>query len=597
MYRLRLFTFLLTIAAFLMVDPVSAQLPFGKKKDDTEESKDSEEEGDEKDGFGGKFKAKMKNFNPMKSIGKLAGNLLTSTTDDLNTLSMQVLYMQNLYPSETMTVETEYFGFWEAGMDMTGVLFLKKEGVGMSKIDGSVKIDGNDIEHVANGFYGGIVEKNSGSHSVDIQTVSGDMAKLTADPIEPIEIVSINGVPRGEVASVNMDEDLVLELKHPQGGTDDFYVAILGKVMGIRGFNEIGFFKSVDKITIPKEAFKHTATTAYKFEQGDNYLLVQRTKEKVVNLPDVGAAQVITGAMDWSPITLEGDQKTFLGVGVDEYNAKYETKTDDKFTVQANKPNAFWGPPLSQPKKLAMASFVVRATELKQQHVETSTSTSISGNVKTTTTTTTTETRQFPEVPEVFWDQLVNEFYAKFEKAFLAEMNVELVPIEQTMKASQYANLFATEDTVSEEVVVKPYKGCKLLLPTTLSEMWSSRTSTFPNDKPEVKLMKELGVDGIISVTVDCAMAWEDGALSPRMSFRIDGPTNGWKVGPTTYANGLITGPGKGVSEAYADSEDIVDQLNQVMSVDRVIELFQEAMVNLKADEQGKGYEKIWALK
>lgn len=592
MNRIKLFAIYLTLGGLLAFNAEAQKLPFGKKDDANDDPKEEATE-EESGGFGGKLKAKAKNFNVMKSLGKLAGNLLTSTTDDLSTLSMQVIYMQNLYPSETETIETEYFGFWEPGMDMAGVLFLKKEGVGMSKIDGTVNIDGNLTEHVANGFYGGIVSQNSGSHTVNVSTVRGDQAELKADPIEPIEIISVNGKPKGEVVDVNMDEDLVLELNHPEGGTADFYVAVLGKVMGIRGFNEIGFFKSTTKIIIPKEAFRHTATTAYKFEQGNNYLLVQRTKEKVVNLPALGAAQVISGAMDWSPINLVGDQKTFLGIGTDEYNAGYKAKTKDGFEVNANKPNAFWGPPLSEPKKLAMASFVVRATQLKQQQVKTSTSTS--GNVTTTTTTTTTKT--FPEVPEAYWDQLVNEFYKKFETALLEQMNVQLVPIETTMKASQYQNLFATMDTVSEEIVVKPYKGCKLLLPTTFSETWASRTSTFPSDKPEIKLLEELGVDGIISVTVDCAMSWEDGSLSPRMSFRINGPTNGWKVGPTTYANGLIAGPGQGISETAKNAADITDQLNQIMNVDRVIALFTEAMEGLKADEANKGYEKIWALK
>ena len=81
------------------------------------------------------------------------------------------------------------------------------------------------------------------------------------------------------------------------------------------------------------------------------------------------------------------------------------------------------------------------------------------------------------------------------------------------------------------------------------------------------------------------------------MSFRINGPTNGWKVGPTTYANGLIAGPGQGVSETAKNAADITDQLNQIMNVDRVIALFTEAMEGLKADEANKGYEKIWALK
>ncbi len=592
MKRIRRLTFCFAIClGFIVTDVVAQKLPFGKKGDDTSEPT-NDDSSDEEGGFAGKMKSKVKNFNPMKTLGKLAGNLLTSTTDDLSTLSMQVIFMQNLYPSETETVETEYFGFWQPGMDMAGILFLKKEGVGMSKIDGSVKIDNIETEHVANGFYGGIVEQNSGSHTVDITTVKGDKATLKADPVDPIEIVSVNGVPRGEVVDINMDEDLVLVLKNPVGAKDYFYVSVLGKVMGIRGFNELGFFKPTDKIVIPKEAFRHTGTPAYKFEQGSNYILVQRTSEKIMNVPGVGAAQVISGAMDWSPINLVGDQKTFLGIGMDEFNASYKVKKDDGFKVDASKPNAFWGPPLSEPKKLAMASFVVRATELKQQ--QSSVSSSTSGNVTTTTTTTTTKT--FPKVPDAYWDQLVNEFYKKFEAALLSEMNVQIIPIETTMKASQYQNLYATMDTVTEEVVVKPYKGCKLLLPTTAGEMWSTRSSTFPNDKPEIKLLDELGVDGIISVTVDCAMSWEDFSLSPRFSFKIDGPTNGWKVGPTTYASGLITGPGQGVDDTQ-NAANVVDQLNKIMNVDRQIALFKEAMAGLKADEKGKGYEKIWNLK
>jgi hypothetical protein len=597
MNRIKLFVIYLTIGGLLYVNPAEAQkLPFGKKGDDTAEPTNddsSDEEGD----FGGKMKAKMKNFNPMKTIGKLAGNLLTSSTDDLSTVSMQVFYTSNLYPSETRTVETEYFGFWEPGMDMAGVAFYKREGIGFNKIDGTVKIDGILTEHVANGFYGGIVKQSAGNHTVEVSTVKGDQASLTAEPVEPIEIISINGVPRGEVVDINMDEDIVLVLNHPQGGTADFYVSILGEVMGVRGFNELGLFKSVDKITIPKEAFRHTGSPVFKFEQGANYLMVQRTTEKITNVPGVGATQVISGAMDWSPINLAGDQKTFLGIGRDELNASYKVKTKDDFVAESSKPNAFWGPPLSEPKKLAMASFVVRATELKQEQTTVKTSSSTSGNIKTTTTTTTTKTSQFPEVPEIYWDQLVNEFYAKFEAALKSQLNVEIVPIETTMKAEMYKNLYATPDTVTKEIVVKPYKGCKLLLPTSTSEMWQTRGTTFPNDKPQIKLLKELDVDGIISVTVDCSMDFETGALSPRFAFKIDGPTNGWKVGPTTYATGLIVGPGQGVSESAQSAKGITDQLNKIMNVDRQIELFKEVMAGLKADELAKGYEKIWDLK
>ncbi|MFT7282678.1 MAG: hypothetical protein ACI9DM_002414, partial [Cyclobacteriaceae bacterium] len=91
------FMFILMLVSF----SATAQLSIKKDK--------SENEGESKtSAFAEKMKAKAKNFNPMKSIGKLAGNLLTSTTDDLSAVSMRVIYADNLYPSEAGTIETEY---------------------------------------------------------------------------------------------------------------------------------------------------------------------------------------------------------------------------------------------------------------------------------------------------------------------------------------------------------------------------------------------------------------------------------------------------------------------------------------------------------
>jgi hypothetical protein len=562
-----------------------------KKGDKTESSAEGGEE--KKGGFADKMKAKAKGFNPMKSLGKLAGNILTSSTDDLSTASIRVFYTDNLVPADAGTIETEYWDFWESGISIGGVSFTKREGVGMLKIDGTVSIDGQNFEHVANGFYGGPTDLGKGAHTFDISMTNGQTVSLEASSIEPIEIVSINGVPKGEPVTVRIDEDLVLELNHPEGGTEDFYVQVMGEVFGVKTFNDIGFFKSVDKIVIPKEAFFNTSTSALKYIQGDNYLQVARTKAELKDVQGVGAVQIISTSQDWAKITFEGEGDKLLGVGWDKNYAAIENKYKDGFTNRATKSNAFWSPPFSEAKKVAIASFVVRATQLKQQ--ETTTSSSTTGNIRTTTTTTITKT--FPEVPEEYWDQLVEEAYFKFKEQLETQLGVEVIDIEHTIAAQQYDNMFSVEDTMATEIVVKPYKGCKLLIPTKLGEILTSASSTFPADLPDVKLVDELGVDAIVSATLDVSMSWEDQSLTPNFNFKLTGSTNGYKVGPLNYGQGSVRGPGTPLSESLESNEYIMEFMNDVMNLDRVIQLFGQSLSELKASEQGKGYEKIWALK
>ena len=561
-----------------------------KKGEDTESTEGEEEKSG---GFADKMKAKAKNFNPMKAVGKLAGNLLTATTDDLSVVSLRVIYADNLYPSDAETTETEYYGFWEEGSSMAGIMFLKREGVGMYKIDGTVSIDGTAQEHVANGFYGGPITEKAKNHTFTVETATGQKATLTTAPTAPIEIVSINGVPKGNPVTISIDEDLVLELNHPQGKTDNFYVQVLGEVFGVKTFNDIGYFKSVDKIIIPKEAFQNTSTGGLKYIQGDNYLQVSRVADKLVELPGVGAAQVVSMSSDYAKINFQGESETLLGVGYDKNNPSVKNKYEDGFKSELSKTNAFNSPPLAYAKKIAIASFVVRATELKQS--QSSTSSSTVGNVTTTTTTTTTKT--FPEFPDAAWDMLVADAYASFKSQMQKVFGVEIIDIEKTIAAQNYDNMFSVDDTVSTEIVVKNYKDCKLLVPTTFGEIITSASSTFPADLPDVRLVEELGVDAILSVTLDCSMAWEDGALSPRLSFKMAGGTNGWKNGPLLYGQGYVQGPGQGISDTYDENKLAYQQLKEIMNIERVMQHLGESLNDLKAAEANRGYEKIWALK
>ncbi|MCK5872988.1 MAG: hypothetical protein KAG26_09185, partial [Methylococcales bacterium] len=75
MNRIKLFAIYLTLGGLLAFNAEAQKLPFGKKDDANDDPKEEATE-EESGGFGGKLKAKAKNFNVMKSLGKLAGNLL-----------------------------------------------------------------------------------------------------------------------------------------------------------------------------------------------------------------------------------------------------------------------------------------------------------------------------------------------------------------------------------------------------------------------------------------------------------------------------------------------------------------------------------------
>jgi len=224
-----------------------------------------------------------------------------------------------------------------------------------------------------------------------------------------------------------------------------------------------------------------------------------------------------------------------------------------------------------------------------------STSSNTVGNIKTTTTTTTTKT--FPQLPEAYWDALVNNLYADFEKVLMDNYNIELIPIEDVIKAKSYAALEPIKDEVSVVEIEKSYGGTKNLIPTTLSAIVDGISTTFAADRLDSRLIRELGVDGLIAVTLDIEMSWEGYRLSPRMSLRISGGPNGYKVGPTIYAQGLISGPGLELEEANMNSTYLSEVLPNIIRQDELMNALNVALNKLKEAEKEKDYETIWNLK
>jgi len=550
-----------------------AQAQFGKKKEKEKTDKPEKKK---------KFGAKLKKFgNKVKSDAQRSiGNAMTKATDDLSNVSMTVAYKQNMYPEDMIGNASKMK--WEAGQSIVFSNFTNKGGAGLVKIKGGLKLDGNPLAHSGMGIYGVVVEDQPEPHQIAVETESGQSAEVAVKPTASLKIISINGVPKGEPITLNAREDLTLELEHGAGaeGTN-VSVSFIGKIPGTTWLYDIAIVGSNGKLTIPKEAFVNPHGGGFKYLE-DNYLVVSRNVEEVLNVDGVGAIRTVSSYLDWTPVTLKSDfDKNFLGQTVETADAINAHVEHNNIQGRISKPNAFLGQPLEEGKKIAVASFVVRATKLSQKReydysyktTKFENTTEGAAIVTTTTDVNVKESSTFPKVSEQEWEKLVEEFYVDFEKELLEKWNITLVPIEKTMKSPSYNNLIAIGDKLTDEVMVKGYKGSSLLIPTSFAEFGKSMTTTFPSDLTEVRLMRELGVDGIIGVTIDCEMSYGDGALAPRMAIQITGLPNGFQAGPTVFMRGVFSG-----------KDDLITAFGQTIDL-------------MKVQEEEKKYDVIWDLK
>ena len=598
---MRFTRFILFMAILGLSLPAQAQFRRKKKKDQTEQNDGTEQPQKKK-----KFGSKLKKFgNKMKSKAQGAiGNAFTKSTSDLSGASMTVMYKQNMYPENMIGNATKLK--WEAKDDIVFTNFTNREGTGLLKIDGEVKLDGAVLSHSGMGIYGEGVDKKPNSHTVSIQTSSGQTAQVNIKPVPSIKIISINGVPKGQPVTINAREDLTLQLEHGAGaeGTE-VTISFIGKIPGTTWLYDIVVMGSNAKITIPKEAFINPSGGGFKYKE-DNYLVVSRNVEKVLDIKNVGAVRTVSSSLDWTPVTLKSDfEKNFLGQTVETADAVNAHIENNRVRGRLSKPNAFLGQPLKAGKKLAVASFVVRATKLTQHRThdysyKTSTIESTREGYALVTTKTDVhveESKSFPKIPDAEWDKLVENFYKDFEQKLLEKWNITLVPIEKTIQASNYKNLQPIHDKITNEVMIKGYKGSKLLIPTSFEEYAKTARITFPSDLPEVRLMRELDVDGIIGVTIDCEMNYEDGALSPRMAIQITGLPNGYQAGPTVFMKGIFAGKGIAYEKAKAQSTSTTEMLGKIMQKDDLITAFGQAMEQMKEEEKQKRYNVLWDLK
>ncbi|MCA0446606.1 MAG: hypothetical protein LCH54_10295 [Bacteroidetes bacterium] len=527
-------------------------------------------------------------------LGTLAGGLMTQSTANLADVSMQVSYMRNLYPDSTGEIGPQYAGEqWKNGANVAVVNFLKRSGIGTYTIDGTITLNGDTLKHFGMGAYSKLVDLTP--QTFKITTKTGQTFEATVAPIEPVKIKSVSG---GADNVVDFAKPLTITFDNKSGNKNDWAkISLLSSFGNVTAFTEVATFKIKDKVTFPAEIWQNQVNPIDP-NTGPSYLLVERFQVNPIVNKGVGALQVISKSWDCVPVTVTGDASN---AGLEISEDKTYSKIKDPLHLEVNKPSAYTGKPFSRLKKVAITSLTVNATKLTQTRTSTSSTTNTYGNTQVTTTTTTVRTRAFPKFPEAFWDNLVDNLYKEIEKSMKTDMGLEIVPIEKVLASPSYAELEPIPDEFSKAEITKTYKGTKNLLPTTLSSILKSVSSTFASDRIDARLLRELNVDGLMAITVDLEMPWFDDAaeltLQPRLSFRITGGPNGYSMGPTVFAQGVITGMGQPFDEAKINSgKEGLTTLESIVRRQDLVKALKDAIAMTKAEEAKKGYDKIWKL-
>ncbi len=533
-------------------------------------------------------------------MSKAAVKLLTKKTADLKDVSVTVWFVRNAYPARPKTMMVDYFGKdWQEGRNLVSISFLNRKGAGFLKIDGKVTIDGEEAKYAGLMYYRWFDKNDLKPKRIRVETVSGKTYQFVARPAPSIRLESINGKRRGPV-EINVNKPFTLQLKAPkvQRGTQVF-VATANKMLAAKEFVDDGLFRYQETLRIPPAMWRHPAATST-IPEGENILRVERAITKTVSVQGVGACQVVGSSYDYMPVILTGKVKAgkFKLSGIDGLTLKI---SHNGMNAELHKPTAFRAPPLSRGKTFALASFTVRATKLQQSKVtekQSSKSTNYATGTETTIETTTIETRTFPKLPDIFWEKLVSDLHDRFiaglKKAY---PGITILPIEKTMQARAYGDLIPIKDVNTTVEVVKSYKGSKNLMPTQISELRKDVSMTFANDRPDARLIRELGVDGLIAVTVDLEMPWEEFTLQPKMSFRIIGPPVGSRVGPSVYAQGVISGKGMPMDQAKYNAKYVMDILPNVVRAEDLMRTFEKGLIALQQKEQNSDYTVLWSLR
>lgn len=545
------------------------------------------------------FLSKMK---PMKLISKATGSFLKAKPkSDLGDVALSIGYASNLIPSNQLDFATKTPG-WETCGDGVSVFFLNYDGIGFTDTDGDVKVNGNKLEKAGLGsYYYGFNSDKRGTQKVEVNSSNGDILNIEIEQAAPLEIISINGVAKGGDIIIDGTKDLVIELKG--GDTDpnsELYVEMIISAMSLKVQSHLFPSKATNKIIVPKEAFKNFENSPLPIIK-KNTLSVTRVKNELIYNSVVGVIQKTATFSDFVPVLMDGDfsggnllKNAFKKDKNTNASSKFET-IEGEYNVSINKGNPFTHPPVEKMKNIGISSFVVRGN-LQKEKTTVSTSSKTSFNIRTTTTTTTYIKKWFPKLKEDTWQQFINNLYDQFENKLKIEYGVNVIDVNKVIKAKAYSDMKAITDTVTQTFVEKGAYGTKRLVRTGVIDYIKDIKTTFAADNTNQKIMNELGLDGLIAVTIDLDFDLESAGLnpivkmtafSPNVTYRMAGKY--FEMDFSTEAKSLKEG---GKYNALVGPEQAI---YNIIKGDELLNAFKLAMDELqRGEKENPAYYRIW---
>jgi len=573
------------------------------------------------------LKGKLKSFNKDKEekntkakkngklsfgerLGNITGNLMTGKTDNLSDVSLMINYLNGIYPVDIKTSETKMMpeGTRE-GDYVVSVSFMKNEGIGMYELEGTISADGEPMQYVGLGSYVAVFPfKPYSPVRINIQSDNGDEAEFYLETIPEIEIVSVNG--EESLPILDLSEDIKLEYYNPEGaeGTD-IRLSLITDVTGVRALNHFADFKSessgIKTVTIPKESLANPEISGDlnvgQFNKGENWLILER--EQIINKKDYGdnqypgnlaASDITVRSFSTFPVIVKGKQEEGL---LTSLNVRYKSRDKiDRYDFY--KPNANTGIPFSKGSKFGLVSFTVSANTFSQETSQSSSSYSVGGITYTTTTTTTT-TYEFPQVPDDYWEYVMESIYSEVTAFFDSEYGIEFIPVEDLTTVPEYQQYFGAEAENTKSKVKMSYKNTLRTRPNTFSEIFANASSNQTADNPTVNMMKKAGdIDGLLSMNLTLSVSGnEDGnvVLIPIFTFSITGRDEDRNDKQGTYINGTViryTGEPFN-SKAVKSSKEA---LLQACSFDQIKRMLQDGIRKMREKEIAMGYDRIWNI-
>ena len=545
------------------------------------------------------FFSKLK---PMKLISKVTGGLIKAKPkSDLQDVALGIIYASSLVPKNQLDFATKTPG-WETCGEGVSVYFLNYEGIGLTDTDGDVNVNGTKLEKAGMGtYFQGFSADKRGTQTIEVTSSSGDKVNVSLEPAAALEIVSVNGTPKGGDIIIDGTKDVVIELKGGDADLDsELYVEIIISAMSLKVQSHLYPSKASNTIVIPKESFKNFENSPLPIVK-KNTLSVTRVKHKMMRNTDAGVVQVVTTFSDFTPVLMEG--KIAGGSLItNSFNKDKNTNASEKFktvegeyNVKIVKTNPYTHPPVDKMKNVGISSFVVRGNLYKKK-TTTSTKTTYGFQTKTITTTKTTIKKWFPKLTDDVWQAFVNKLYDEF-KNNLQGIGVNVVSVEDVINAKAYSEMKPITDTVTSTFIEKGAYGTKRLIRTGAFDYIKDIRTTFPADYTNEKIIQELKLDGLIAVTIDLDFDLETSGLNPVVKIVAFSPNVSYRMGGKYFEMDFSTNA-KSLEEAgkyNALNGGQEDAVYKIIKGDELFTAFKLAMEEIKRGEMANpAYHKIW---